>query len=145
MRMQNAHQRMQHVRELRDRASSTHAGESRKRTESLSRRGWRLIVCRSYKLPHSDRNRAVWPDYLALALSPSLPSSVISRIAARLRPGSRNANWPITDATCTPSTPCMPVYLTFWISQFTDRDACLTLKELCRKITDNLVFYATSR
>lgn len=129
------------ARSARDHASPTsHAGESRKRTESLSRQGCGGLSCRSYKLPHSDRNRAVWPDYLVLSLSLflSFPLPPLSRESrARLRPGSRNANWPITGAPCTPSTPCTTVYLVFWISQFTDRNARLTPEELRRKVSED--------
>lgn len=66
---------------------------------SFAVRGWRAyrpdrINCR---IPIEIGR---WPDYLS--------TSVIAWIATRLRPGSRNANWPITSATCT-STPCASV------------------------------------
>jgi len=75
-----------------------------------------------------------WTDYLALSLSFS-PLSRESRLAfapnremqidqlRAQRAHRRHRAWR---------------YLAFWTSQFTDRDTCLTLEELRRKITGNL-------
>ena len=62
------------ARFVRDCASSTHAGELKKRRVFRGEDGG--LSCRSYKLPHSDRNRAVWPDYFILSFSFSLSLSL---------------------------------------------------------------------